>query len=160
MVDYRDLDLGDYALDDRKLTIMEQRFVEAYPLSNSGAEAARKAGYAEKHAGRRSQELLQKPHIKRAIEKRQTQYSQYANVTAYDIVSELDAIRVAALGAKPPQCAAAVNATVNKARILGLDVIRIDHTSGGEKIQAGLGHFYAQQGENLKTIEHDDGEDD
>jgi len=52
----------------KKLTTKEQLFVMEYLACNSGAEAARRAGYSEHTAREIAYENLTKPHIKEALE--------------------------------------------------------------------------------------------
>jgi len=55
-----------------KLTIKQDKFVKAYLLNGGNAmQAAIKAGYSEKTAGEMGYENLNKPQIKKAIEKHQ-----------------------------------------------------------------------------------------
>tara|TARA_R100000388_G_C7229660_1_gene153874 strand:- start:875 stop:1306 length:432 start_codon:yes stop_codon:yes gene_type:complete len=57
----------------KKLTTKEQLFVMEYLACNSGAEAARRAGYSENAAKEIAYENLTKPHIKNAIEQKRTE---------------------------------------------------------------------------------------
>lgn len=57
----------------KKLTTKEQLFVMEYLACNSGAEAARRAGYSENAAKEIAYENLTKPHIKDAIEQKRTE---------------------------------------------------------------------------------------
>lgn len=57
----------------KKLTTKEQLFVMEYLACNSGAEAARRAGYSENTAKEIAYENLTKPHIKDAIEQKRTE---------------------------------------------------------------------------------------
>ena len=57
----------------KKLTTKEQLFVMEYLVCNSGAEAARRAGYSEHTAREIAYENLTKPHIKEALEAKRTE---------------------------------------------------------------------------------------
>ena len=50
-----------------KLTPKQERFVQEYMVDLNAAAAARRAGYSPKNADRIAYELLEKPHIKRAV---------------------------------------------------------------------------------------------
>ena len=50
-------------------------------------------------------------------------------ITVADLIKELEEARIAALTAESPQSAAAVGATMGKAKLLGMDKAIIDHQS-------------------------------
>ena len=50
-------------------------------------------------------------------------------ITVADLIKELEEARIAALTAESPQSAAAVGATLGKAKLLGMDKAIIDHQS-------------------------------
>jgi phage terminase small subunit len=54
-------------IDDLKLTERQKRFVFEYHVSGNGSEAARRAGYATKHANEQAAENLTKPNIVEAL---------------------------------------------------------------------------------------------
>lgn len=56
---------------DKKLTVKQRRFVEAYSKSGNATKSAIAAGYSEKTAGSIGSENLTKPYISEAIERRQ-----------------------------------------------------------------------------------------
>lgn len=56
---------------EKKLTPRQQVFVSEYLKTGNAAEAARKAGYSEKFAGRNADKLRKNTNIARAIEERQ-----------------------------------------------------------------------------------------
>lgn len=58
------------------------------------------------------------------------------DVSVDDLLCELEAARQSALQATPPQCSAAVAATMGKAKLLGLDKQVLEHTGpGGGPVQ-------------------------
>lgn len=68
-------------------------------------------------------------------------------ITVDDLLAELEEARQAALGCESPQSAAAVGATMGKAKLLGMDKKIIDHTSSDGTMspqKCTLDDFYVQ----------------
>ena len=126
------------------LTLQQHRFVEGMMVEKTARKAALYAGYTEDSAGVMATLNMQKPQILEAIAARRAEVAKYVNITAHDILMELEDNRQVALDAPTPQVAAAVTATMGKAKILGFLVDRVDHTTKGDKVQAGMGHFYGE----------------
>lgn len=66
------------------------RFVEAYLVCGSGAEAARRAGYTEGTALRAGPKLLQNPKIKAEIDAARAKQREKTEATLEDAVAELE----------------------------------------------------------------------
>jgi hypothetical protein len=49
-------------------------------------------------------------------------------ITVDSLLSELDKIKAIAMEAETPQCSAATSCVMNKAKLVGLDIVKIDHT--------------------------------
>ena len=124
----------------QKMTPKMQRFVDEYIIDLNATQAAIRAGYSAKSAAQIADEILRKPQIRGAIEKRQGKIRERAEITLDDILRELDENRVAALSAKTPQAGAATAATVAKAKLLGLIVDKVEATgkNGTPLMQAGV----------------------
>ncbi len=74
------------------LTPKQQAFVENYLLDLNATQAAIRAGYSAKSAGRFAQELLTKPHIAEAITAAQAKRSQRTEITADAVLQQLWAL--------------------------------------------------------------------
>jgi len=72
-----------------KLTAKQQRFVEEYLVDLSATQAAIRAGYSEKTAGRTGHENLKKPEIAEAIQQRIGERSERTQLTADEVVLQL-----------------------------------------------------------------------
>lgn len=70
-----------------KLSLKQQRFVDAYVLSGNASEAARQAGYSEKTARVIGPENLQKPAVIAAVAARQAEYSAEFQITKDDVIA-------------------------------------------------------------------------
>lgn len=127
-----------------KLRGRQARFVDEYMKDSNATEAARRAGYSESSASTIGSINMQKPYVRQAIAELRQDIADRNRITVDDLVAELEVSRTTGLGAPTPQVSAAVQATMGKAKMLGFLTDRIDHTSGGEKIQSGLGHFYGK----------------
>ncbi len=53
-------------------------------------------------------------------------------ITIATLLDELDSIKVIAMGAETPQCSAAVSSVMSKAKLVGLDVLKIELTANEE----------------------------
>lgn len=72
-----------------KLTPKQQKFVEEYLIDLNATQAAIRAGYSAKTAGRIAQELLIKTHISYAIKSRRDALSKKTEVSQERIVAEM-----------------------------------------------------------------------
>lgn len=69
-----------------KLTPKQQRFVDEYLIDLNATQAAIRAGYSPKSAGRFAQELLLKTHIAEAIRDAQAERSERTKITQDDVL--------------------------------------------------------------------------
>lgn len=91
--------------------------------------AYRTAGYEgdDAHASR----LHRRPGVEERIAELMAEAAVQVGVTIDDLVKELEDARLKALGATTPQAAAAVSATLGKAKLLGLIVDKQEHGGPG-----------------------------
>ena len=66
----------------------QERFVQEYCISLNASDAARKAGYSQHSAGRFCLELLTKPHIQDAIQRKRKDIAIQTNISALRVVQE------------------------------------------------------------------------
>ena len=108
-----------------KLTIKQEAFARAYVETGNASEAYRRAYNAENMqidtVKKRASELLSRGDIKGTVQKLKDEIASRHEITVDSLVNELEEARLAALGAENPQSAAAVAATMGKAKILGMD---------------------------------------
>lgn len=71
-----------------KLTDKQERFVEEYMLDLNATQAAIRAGYSIKNAGKISSELLGKTRIAQAIDKKKAERSKRTGITADRVLRE------------------------------------------------------------------------
>lgn len=69
-----------------KLTPKQQRFVDEYLIDLNATQAAIRAGYSPKSAGRFAQELLLKTHIAQAIEQAKAERSERTKITQNEVL--------------------------------------------------------------------------
>lgn len=109
----------------RRFTDKMELFCLAYVETGNASEAYRRsyntANMAEKTAQREGYNTLQKPQVQARIEELRTKVMERHEITVDSLLLELEEARKAALGAETPQAAAAVGATMGKAKLLGLD---------------------------------------
>ena len=111
------------------LTAKQEIFVSAYCSNGFNAtKAAIEAGYSENCAGAIGGENLQKPDIVAAIDRYKLSIISRHGITVAGLLDELEEARVSALTCETPQASAAVNATMSKAKLTGLDKQIIEHT--------------------------------
>lgn len=127
-----------------KLVGKQARFVDEYMKDNNGRQAARRSGYAESSWSVIASKNLQNKNVRMAIAELRQDIAERNRITVDDLIAELEEARNAGLSANIAQASAAVSATMGKAKMLGFLVDSVDHTSGGEKIESGLGHFYGK----------------
>lgn len=72
-----------------KITPKQQRFVEEYLEDLNGTQAAIRAGYSKKSAGRFAQELLLKTHIQEAVSQAKAKRSERTGITQDNVLKEL-----------------------------------------------------------------------
>ena len=116
------------------LNLRQQRFVAEYLKDPNATQAAIKAGYSRKTAGAIGAENLTKPEIRAALTAAQTEVAEDAKLTVGAHLKTLAELRDKAVKAK--QHAAAVTAEVNRGKVCGLYVEKVDLTSGGKPLTA------------------------
>jgi len=79
-------------------TAKQQRFIEEYPVDFNATKASQRAGYSKKTSYSIGHELLKKPEIQEAIQKRVGKLTTKADITVERIVSELAKVGFSNLG--------------------------------------------------------------
>lgn len=74
------------------LTPQEEKFVNEYLIDSNGTQAAIRAGYSEKTASAIQSTLRNKPHVAKAIAKRQKTLADKLGITAERVLRELASI--------------------------------------------------------------------
>ena len=98
----------------------QQAFVYHYCSNGfNGTQAAISAGYSENCAQQIATENLLKPVIKEEIHKFKANIAETAELTALDLIKELEEARE--LAKKQGQGSVLVSATMGKAKLMGLD---------------------------------------
>lgn len=127
-----------------KLTIKQEAFARAYVETGNASEAYRRAYNAENKKQEvvavRACELLAHSKVSVMVQQLKDQAAERHAVTVDSLVNELEEARLAALGAENPQSAAAVAATMGKAKILGMDkqILDLKSSDGSMSPRAGL----------------------
>lgn len=110
----------------KKLTAKQARFVEEYLIDLNATQAAIRAGYSKKSAGRFSQELLTKTHIAEAIEKAQAKRSERTEITQDMVIEGL--LAEAKLEGEGSSHSARVNAWTQLGKHLKMFTDKQEHT--------------------------------
>lgn len=109
----------------RRFTDKMEAFCLAYVETGNAAASYRRAYNTEKMAtgtiGREGYNTLQNPLVQARIEELRTKVMERHEITVDTLLAELEEARQRALNAETPQAAAAVGATMGKAKLLGLD---------------------------------------
>ncbi len=127
-----------------KLTIKQEAFARAYVETGNASEAYRRAYNAEnmkqESIAVRACELLAHSKVSVMVQQLKDQAAERHAVTVDSLVNELEEARLAALGAESPQSAAAVSATMGKAKLMGLDkqIFDLKSSDGSMSPRAGL----------------------
>lgn len=107
------------------LTPKQEAFAQAYMQTGSASEAYRTAYDASKMTANSisvtASRLLDNSKISLRISELRMQAQQRHQLTVDDLLNELEEARQIAMGGERPQCAAAVSATMGKAKLLGFD---------------------------------------
>lgn len=116
------------------LTPKQERFCQLYIELGNASEAYRQSYDAdsmnENSVNRKAKELLDHGKITARLDQIRKQHQTRHNLTVDDLLAELEDARKMALDTKiqeKPQVAAAVSATMGKAKLLGLDKQVIEH---------------------------------
>ena len=115
------------------LTPKQERFCQLYIELGNASEAYRQSYDAEDMNSNAvsvaASNLLDNPKITIRLEQLRAEHKKRHNITIDVLLLELEEARMAALTAERPQSAAAVAATMGKAKILGFDKQIVDHVS-------------------------------
>lgn len=114
-------------------TPKEEAFCLAYVEGKNQSDAYRSAGYKidkmkASTIHRQAKHLMDKPKIQARIAELRVPIMERHGVTVDSLLVELEQARMAALGADNPQSAAAVTATMGKAKLCGLDKLITETT--------------------------------
>lgn len=121
------------------MTPKQEKFAQLYVELGSGAEAYRGAYNASRMKPetvyQRAHDLLQNSKVKVRIEAIREAAQERNKITVDTLLLELEEARQAALCAETVQSAAAVGATMGKAKLLGLDkqILDLRNTDGSLK---------------------------
>lgn len=133
------------------LTPKQENFCLAYLETGNASEAYRRAydasGMSANATSVEACTLLDNPKIALRLEELRAPIMKRHAITMDDLLNELEEARQLALGAATPQSAAAVGATMGKAKLLGLDKQVIDHISSDASMSPkgrNLDDFYAK----------------
>ena len=117
-----------------KLTPKQLKFTREYAVDGNGAQAAIRAGYSPNSARIEASRLLTNANIGKAVTKFQEKHRIKAEVTIESLAAELEHDRDRAR--QLDQTATAVTATVQIAKLYGLDINRnINENNGLTKIE-------------------------
>jgi phage terminase small subunit len=117
-----------------KLTARQLKFTREYAVDGNGTQAAIRAGYAPNTAQEQSSRMLSKVMVAEAVTKFQERHRLAAEVTIESLAAELEYDRDRAR--QLDQTATAVTATVQIAKLYGLDINRnINENNGLTKIE-------------------------
>lgn len=112
----------------KMLTAKQEKFCQNIISGMSGADAYRNSYNCQKTKDEviyvRASELMHKPEIAARIEVLRQEIVEKSEITALDLISELEEARLAAMGAG--QTNAAVSAIMGKAKLLGLGAENIN----------------------------------
>ena len=100
------------------MTPKQAAFIREYCVDRNGTQAAIRAGYSSKTANEQAARLLANVNIRAAVDELERQHAESCGVTKQSLTKELEEARL--LAAKNDQAAAAVSATMGKAKIHGL----------------------------------------
>lgn len=81
-------------------------------------------------------QLKQQPRFKKYLDQVKEEIRERFMVTVESLEIELDEIKAVALGAQTPQCGAAVNAVMSKAKLYGLDKKQEEKSVGDNVVEA------------------------
>ena len=113
-----------------ELTPKQEVFAQAYMQTGGASEAYRRAYDASKMTANSiavtASRLLDNAKIDLRISELRMQAQQRHQLTVDDLINELEEARIIAMKGEKPQCGAAVNATMGKAKLLGLDCLSLN----------------------------------
>ena len=127
------------------LTVKQEAFCLAYMETGNASEAYRQAYDAENmipesiHVA--SCRLLDNANVTLRVEELKEEAKQRNAITVDDLIKELEEARDAALKANSPQSAAAVAATMGKAKLLGMLTDKLDASLTTKSLPASVDDF-------------------
>lgn len=110
----------------RPLTPRQAAFVQEYLVDLNATQAAIRAGYSEKTAGRTGHENLKKPEIAQAIQEAQAERAERLEVTQDDVVRGLH--KEATLEGEGSSHSARVAAWAHLGKHLGMFTDKVENT--------------------------------
>jgi len=117
-----------------KLTVKQEAFCLAYIETGNASEAYRRSYDVQDmkpvSINRKAKELIDNGKITARVAELQQSLVKRHEVTVDSLMLELEEARMAAMGASNPQSAAAVAATMGKAKLAGLLVDRVGNPDG------------------------------
>jgi len=118
----------------KKLTAKQSAFVREYAASGNGKQAAISAGYSPNSAQMQSSRMLTIDKVRKGVEKFHEKHRLKTEITIESLAAELEYDRDRAR--QLDQTATAVTATVQIAKLYGLDINRnINENNGLTKIE-------------------------
>jgi phage terminase small subunit len=143
------------------LTQKQERFALLFHETGNASEAYRQAYDAEgmkpETIHKRASELLMNGKVTGMLTQLRNEAAQRSAITVDDLLVELEEARKAALTSPTPQAGAAVTATMGKAKLLGLDVAKLEVT-GKDGVPVGAGADLVRIHDLLaRAIERKDG---
>lgn len=109
------------------LTPKQELFVKEYLVDLNGKQAAIRAGYAPASAEVHASRMLSKAKVQEMVAEKQAKRAERLEVTVDDLIAELEEAR--ALAFQTGKAGPAVQATMGKAKLLGMDKQLIDLTN-------------------------------
>lgn len=122
----------------------QEKFCQLYVELGNASEAYRQSYNAENMSNEsvkvEASNLLKNPNISLTIDNIKDCHRKRHNMTVDDLIKELEEARQAALDPNldKPQSAAAVSATMGKAKLLGLDKQLVDITTNGNSLPSAI----------------------
>lgn len=114
------------------LTAKQEAFCLAYMETGNASESYRRAYNAANMKPAviavKACELLAHGNVSVRVAELQKQAAERNAITVDDLIAELEQARVLAAGGEKPQPAAMVSATMGKAKLLGFDVQKLEHS--------------------------------
>lgn len=115
------------------LTPKQEGFAQDYVATGNASEAYRRnysaSAMKPTTVAVEACKLLDTPNVSQRVSILRQDLAKRNAITVDDLIKELEEARIAALTAESPQSAAAVGATMGKAKLLGMDKQVIDHQS-------------------------------
>lgn len=132
------------------MTPKQELFAQVYLETSNASEAYKQAYNTQANANtvnRKASQLLKHPEVSTHIIELQNEQRKKHHLTLDDILHELEQTRLLAL--KNKQCSAAINATMSKAKLLGLDKVAATDSP--------MTAFIASlQGSSIKVVQQSD----